>query len=263
MESPFAQNLLNTDNLNSNELLLAVKSGRGTQYLRKRLRPTYRQRTILIMLGMFSLLAIILYQWRVTRLIIYPFAILSTVFHEAGHALACLLTGGRMREICVAMDESGVTRFQGGWFCFILPAGYVGSTLAGALLVFSSFGRKTSRWVAGGVATLLLFTLYWAGDIYTVVASISICFALIAACTYQGGLFCRHVIALLGAVCSLQACLAILSSTVLHTIEGSDAYVFARKCSVLLPAFVYGIIWLLVSVLLLFTSVLMAIVCFK
>jgi len=254
---------LSNINSPSDNLLLAMRNGRASVTLTSRLRPTYEQKTILYMLAVFSVLTVLMHQFSITRIIIYPFSILSTIFHEAGHALACLLTGGRMEQIQIAMDESGATRFRGGWLCFILPAGYVGSTLSGALLVFAAFGRKTARISAVCVAAILLFTLVWAGSVYTIVCSTSLTLTLILLVTHRGGIFCRHVIALIGSVCTLQACLSILNSTVFHTVEGSDAVVFSRECSVLVPAFVYGLVWLLLSFALLLISLFSAIVIFK
>jgi hypothetical protein len=230
---------------------------------RERLRPTKEQWTILILLGGELLLISIISEFTLGRLVLWPFAIISTIFHEFGHAIACWMTGARMGNIQIKMDESGDTRFVGGWFCAIVPAGYIGSTLIGALLVFMAFGVKTSRYTAIGVALILLFTLYYSVGVFTVVSSIGLLVLLLVAYRYKEGAYTRHFILFLGAISSTQAINSILNSTVFNTIKGSDAYVFAHECSILIPAFVYGFIWFVISLALLAASVLAALIFFK
>jgi len=55
--------------------------------LRTGLTPTNQQKRILWILGGMLLVITIMYQFRLTRLVLYPFEIVSTVFHEFGHAL--------------------------------------------------------------------------------------------------------------------------------------------------------------------------------
>lgn len=203
------------------------------------------------------------YQFGITRLILYPFAILSTIFHEFGHAFMALLTGGRMRNITIQMDESGATRFSGGHICLILPAGYIGSTLMGALLLFMGFGYRTSRYGSLGIIVILLMTLWFAGNWFALFSSILLGAMLLGAFFYQDGAYTRHYILFLGVICSMEAILSILNGTVFHTIKESDAYVFSQRCSFLLPAFVFGLLWLIISIGLVGLSTCSALVFFK
>ena len=226
-------------------------------------RPTREQESILMLLALQMCLITILYQFSLTRTLLYPFAIISTVFHEFGHAFMCIMTGGRVINIEVNVNESGLTRFQGGWPCFTLPAGYIGSTLIGAILLFTAFGKKTSKGAVIGVMAVLLMTFFYASGLFTFIST-----ALLAAMVaffyfFQDGAFTQHFVLFLGAMASLEGMLAILNTTVLHTIEGSDAHVFARRCSFLIPAFVYGIIWFLLSGLLIALSLFSAIAFYK
>ncbi|PJF16992.1 hypothetical protein PSACC_03197 [Paramicrosporidium saccamoebae] len=236
--------------------------GRRSKWAR-RLHPTKEQWTILGLLAAQLVLITACYQFRVTRLILFPFAILSTIFHEFGHALMCWLTGARMGSININFDESGATRFSGGWLCLILPAGYIGSTLIGALLVFMAFGHRTAKWSAVIVILILLVTLFFSSGLFTILSSLGLTALLGFAFMFKDGAFTRHVILFLGAIASVQSILSILNATVFNTIEGSDAYVFAHRCSVLIPAFVYGILWFIISLALLALSVLSALVVFK
>lgn len=230
---------------------------------RARVRPSHEQATVLMLLSFFGVVYFVLSQFYAGRLLIYPFAIASTVFHEFGHALATLATGGRVRSISVALDESGLTRHVGGWRCAVLPAGYVGSTAAGALLVFAAFGARAARIAAGAVLCVLAATAYFAADVVTLAAVVALSAMLLYAVLRSGGQYCRHAVAALGAVCSLHGLVCILASTVFDYVPESDAARFAAECSFLVPAFVYGLLWLAVSAALVLLSVLSALVLLK
>lgn len=114
--------------------------------LKQPIRPTQEQKNILVLITVMLVLVLVINQISLLSLVFYPFAIINTIFHEFGHAAMCLLTGGRMGSIEIQMNEAGATRFSGGWPCLILPAGYIGSTAMGAVLLFTGFGHRTSRY---------------------------------------------------------------------------------------------------------------------
>lgn len=55
--------------------------------LRAGLTPNDQQRRILWIIGGMLLVITVMYQFHITRLVLYPFEIIGTVFHEFGHAL--------------------------------------------------------------------------------------------------------------------------------------------------------------------------------
>lgn len=69
------------------------------------------------------------------EIITYPFKIFVTFIHETGHALGALLTFGHVSGMNVNPDGSGVTYTSGGINFVVSSAGYLGSTLFGALLL--------------------------------------------------------------------------------------------------------------------------------
>lgn len=52
--------------------------------------PDASQKKTLYTVGIMLAVITLMYQWRLTRLVLYPFDIIGTVFHEFGHALAVL-----------------------------------------------------------------------------------------------------------------------------------------------------------------------------
>lgn len=91
--------------------------------LLRRMKPTKEQWNLLSILGIQLLIIIVCYQFTITSWLLYPFSLISTVFHEFGHATMCWITGGKVLGIEINPNESGFTRFVGGWHCFVLPSG--------------------------------------------------------------------------------------------------------------------------------------------
>ena len=89
------------------------------------------------------------------RWLTYPFLIFATFIHETCHALATVLTGGKVESITVALDGSGLTLRQGGFGLVIVPAGYIGTALIGGLLLILSRNRTRTRPVLLACAALI------------------------------------------------------------------------------------------------------------
>ena len=218
-----------------------------------KLTPTAEQKRHLLTFLVMLIAITIAYQFSITRLLLYPFELISTVFHEFGHALMTLLTGGSVATIEINPNESGVTRFRGGFRCLILPAGYLGSSLAGAVLLVLSFGEKSAKAAAVGTGIVLLSTIYWSGTIFTAVSVIFMTAALVIVYVYLPKHLTK-VILFMGVMGSLVSLLSIFSHLITNTIEGSDAVEFAKHCSVLIPSMFYGIGWFIFSTLLIVGS---------
>ena len=90
------------------------------------------------------------------QIITYPFLIFSTFIHETAHAIAALLTGGQVESLIVRTDGSGLTSTRGGLRFFVSSAGYIGTTLFGALLLILSHKERNVRPVLAGAALFVL-----------------------------------------------------------------------------------------------------------
>ena len=97
-------------------------------------------------------------------LAVYPFRLFNTFVHEAGHAVATVITGGYVESMVVNLDTSGYVLRRGGWTPLVASAGYLGSILAGAALLFAGRKRSWARpaLIVLGVSTLLA-TVYFSG----------------------------------------------------------------------------------------------------
>ncbi|CAI0456694.1 unnamed protein product [Linum tenue] len=154
------------------------------------------QVTFLVTIGVFSL--VILALWR--TVLLTPFKLITVFMHEASHAIACILTCGKVEGIQVHANEGGVTQTRGGIYWLILPAGsisaslkkqavghiaedqlkllyfssmfskvcgsleqgvgYLGSSFWGMLLILASTNLLTARIAAGCLGLALLIVLF-------------------------------------------------------------------------------------------------------
>lgn len=86
---------------------------------------------------------------------------LVIAFHEFGHAITAVATGGHVKSISLDPREGGVTHMTGGVQAFTLPAGYLGSSLIGALLIFCGFNIVASKVASIVLGVCFLLTLWW------------------------------------------------------------------------------------------------------
>ena len=64
-------------------------------------------------------------------IIIYPLKILTVFFHELSHALAAIVTGGKVLEIVLVPEQGGHCLIAGGNGFLVSSAGYLGSLIWG------------------------------------------------------------------------------------------------------------------------------------
>jgi hypothetical protein len=95
-------------------------------------------------------------------LVTVPLRLFSTFIHEAGHALAALLSFGSVKSLVVFPNGSGVTYTSGGWRFLISSAGYLGTTLFGVWMILSARRTSSARLALGltGLVTIFLTAMY-------------------------------------------------------------------------------------------------------
>lgn len=95
-------------------------------------------------------------------LLVYPFRLFGTFIHETGHAVATIITGGQVLGMEVNLDTSGLAKRRGGSSPIVASAGYLGSIIAGAALLYAGRYRRWARptlLVLGG-STLLATAMF-------------------------------------------------------------------------------------------------------
>jgi len=126
------------------------------------------QRQRVALLAGIALASIILWQTALGSLLLYPFTILATWFHEMGHGIAAMLTGRGFERLLIFADGSGVAlslRPADGYRstdALVAASGPLGPAIAGALLIVSSRSPTATRNALAvlGVA-LIVSTMIW------------------------------------------------------------------------------------------------------
>jgi hypothetical protein len=211
-----------------------------------------------IYLVVFSvLLVIIIVCWTVPMFnkLFTPCKLLVVSQHESCHAAAALVSGGSVESIHVDANEGGLTKTRGGSQCLILPAGYLGSNIAGALLIFTARSLILSQICAGLLIASLLGVLFKADSWLT--RGIAIGFTAIIALTWTLTILTplpppfppplSVVLLFLGILFTLYTIFDIYDDLIRRKVRESDASVFASKWPCC-PARGYGVIWALVAI---------------
>ncbi|CAK0781201.1 hypothetical protein CVIRNUC_005311 [Coccomyxa viridis] len=200
----------------------------------------------------------------VLRNILYPFKVLTVAFHESGHVLAGLATCARITSVEVDPELGGLTQMRGGIQWITLPAGYLGSSLIGAILIFLGFNQLTSKIAAAFIAALLLLVIFWSRKLFTVVMCL-IFVAAIIACYFipnpADGEIMRYFVLFVGVMSCTYSIWDIIDDLVMRKVNNSDATKFA-EISRCLPPQGWGILWAAISVLLMGAGILAGIAAF-
>jgi hypothetical protein len=126
------------------------------------------QRERVALLAGIALASIILWQTMLGSLLLYPFTILATWFHEMGHGIAAMLAGRGFERLLIFADGSGFAeslRPGDGYRstdALVAASGPLGPAIAGALLIIASRSPTATRNALAVLGALLVAsTLIW------------------------------------------------------------------------------------------------------
>lgn len=206
------------------------------------------------LLVLATIASVVLWSIPITRPFLLPLTYLNTHIHELCHALVGLATGGQVQDIAVMSDGSGTTPVSGGNLLLTASAGYIGSALIGAAIIFFGRTERSARvvfWLLGlGLgASLVLFVR---GDLVGVLTGIGWAVAFIAcALTARGwfALFFAQFIGVQQCWAAFQSVLVLLNLAATSEMQ-SDARILQAATG--LPALLWAIMWSAVSLILVF-----------
>jgi len=110
-------------------------------------------------------LTLIIWQLPYGNLILYPFTILGTWFHEMGHGVMAMLLGADFIRLELYPNGSGLAVHSGNvWFAglgsaMVAAAGPLVPTLAGAFLIMASRNGKAVRVLLHVLAIIMLLSV--------------------------------------------------------------------------------------------------------
>lgn len=174
-----------------------------------------------------------------------PFQYLYTHLHEMSHAIVALATGGHDIRIEVATDGSGLTTSFGGWQLLVSPAGYVGATVFGALvLAMSKTPAGAKRAFMGlGFVMFLGMVMWIRGDAvgFTTGLLLTLLFGWLGSRKAdERTQFVAQFIGMFLALCSVQAVLTTLRIGAIASRE-NDAEILQHATGI--PAILSAVIW--------------------
>ncbi|MBI5883763.1 MAG: M50 family metallopeptidase [Elusimicrobia bacterium] len=191
------------------------------------------------------------------KALFHPLRILVTLFHELGHGLAGVLTGGRIEVITVDSMGGGLCYVSGGWRWVVLPAGYIGSMGAGCAILILACRTRWDRFVAmalGGALVLacVVFVRSWTGFLYGTASGL----ALIASGRWLNEEFNDLLLCFIGSTSCLYAVLDVRH--LMRLGRGyNDAAMFSQEI-LPLPPVVWAFLWGALSVIVLAATLVIA-----
>ena len=164
------------------------------------------------LLAGIALASVILWQTTIGSLLLYPFTILATWFHEMGHGIAAMLTGARFERLLIFPDGSGVALSL--WpadasrltQAVVAASGPLGPAIGGSLLIIASRKDKSTRIALTLLgAALIVSTLVWVRSLTGWMVLPALGFAILALAQLGTAPQRRFGIQLLG----VQACISV------------------------------------------------------
>lgn len=184
-----------------------------------------------IVFVLMSVGTVALWQFEIGQMLMYPFTILSTWFHEMAHGLAALILGGDFQKLEILPNGSGAAYFTtdvmfGNFgLAIVAAAGPIGPGIFGSILILIS----KSKYVR---SVLLIFSLFmlasvplwirsWFGAIFISIFSIILMFVSIK----SNEEWLRRIATFLG----VQAIISVYQSFGYLYSTSTDYYSFAGK----------------------------------
>ncbi|KAK0651694.1 peptidase M50B-like-domain-containing protein [Cercophora newfieldiana] len=189
-----------------------VRSTTAAVLTRRALTVNDTQKVTLGVIAAYTVAIALLWNLPYIKWVLWPFKMLVIAFHEFGHAITCVLTGGHVKSISLDPREGGVTHMQGGKSGITLPSGYLGSSLIGALLIFCGFNIVASKVASIVVGVCFLLTLWWGRRDWLTIMTILLAVGLLVGCWFIAQAEAlRYVILFIGVMSSLYSVWDIVS----------------------------------------------------
>ncbi|KAL1993852.1 hypothetical protein VTN49DRAFT_2521 [Thermomyces lanuginosus] len=221
-------------------------------------------RTQAITLGVMAVYVVVIAAlWNIpyVRYVLWPFKMLVIAFHEFGHAITAILTGGRVQGISLDPHEGGVTHIVGGKAAITLPAGYLGSSLIGALLIFCGFNIVASKVMSFVLGVCFLLTLWWARkDWLTILTILTAVGLLVAFWFIAHAEALRFLVLFIGVMSALYSVWDICDDLILRKVNSSDASVFAKRYGG--SSRCWGVIWSIIAIMFMAIAIVAALAAF-
>ena len=178
--------------------------------------------------------------------VMYPLKLLVVFFHESSHALATILTGGRVEEMVVNAKASGHVLSQGGNRFLILNAGYLGSLIWGVVIyTFAASTRMDRPFMAFLGVLIALITLFYVGNLFAILFGLTMATAMILCSGYLNEQVNDFILRLIGLTSMIYVLLDIYDDTISRFQLRSDARMLAEEIGG--GTVLWGCLWIVIS----------------
>jgi len=174
------------------------------------------------------LLVIIFIAWNSSLL--YPLKILVVFFHESSHALATVITGGKVMEMVVVAEQGGHVVSLGGSRFITLNAGYLGSLFWGVIIYLVAAGTRVDRpamFILGSI--IIIITLAFVTALFAFIFGLFIGGLMIVLSIFTSERVNDFLLRLIGLTSMIYTILDIVSDTITHSELQSDARMLAEE----------------------------------
>lgn len=226
---------------------LALETGSLDEEIQQRLILSEEDKHSLIFIGIFTISIFILWNFPYLKYILTPFKLVVTGLHEFGHAAVGVCTGAKIEAIEIDVDTGGVTKMRGGNSALVLPAGYIGSSFFGGLMVFAGFDLLAAKIVSVLIGLCFLATLYWSRGIISRIISLLYIGLIAFAWWFEDSLILGYFVLFTGVMASLQSLWDFQGLLLTkEKVSESDPAKFAEKFGCFGPK-VWAGIWMIIS----------------
>ena len=179
--------------------------------------------------------------------IVWPLKEIVVFFHELSHGLMAIITGGRLENIQIVLNEGGLTTSSGGNQFLIASAGYLGSLLWGiGILMLASQSRNDAALVRGLGILMVAVTILFLRNPFGFFFGLMTGALLIAGARRLPDRVNDLLLKTIGIVSCVYVIPDIWSDTIAHAAYPSDARILAQLTHI--PTMVWGVLWIAVSV---------------
>lgn len=225
---------------------------------------TNQNRNEALVFVLMSVGTVTLWQFDIGQLIMYPFTILSTWFHEMAHGLAAMILGGDFQKLEITPNGSGAAYFTtdvlfgGLGIAIVAAAGPIGPGVFGSFLILISRSKYVRTVLVlfsiFMFATVLIWIRTWFGAIFIAVFAILLLLVSLKA----NEIWLRRISTLIG----IQAIISVYQSFGYLFSTSSDYYSFAGKTDteviqsiLLLPYWFWATLIIVTNIMLFYFSI--------
>jgi len=224
----------------------------------------------ILLLGAVFLFTLLIAKFPFSDFIFGPLNQFATMIHEMSHAIACVATGGHVTSMTIVPDgqgHGGLTSCIGGIRFIHYQAGYLGTAIAGCLLIFFGQFKHRSRETLIAVGTIMLLsTVFFMGPgifspmFFQALASLIWGIALSLATIYAGlklkdsmANLVLLFLAINTAMDSLRSITMVMTASIFARHIFSDATNMEQLFG--MPAILWSLLWLALSLAMLGSTI--------